>query len=107
MERKEMLRNVMRLAWKILRRNGYEWSRCLRVSWANIKLTAAMKNRIVKFYFQKISGEIREGWGTLQDHLLPEINPENKKTDDTCFIYYDTEKLGWRSFKKANLISII
>ena len=74
---------------------------------ANIKLKAAMKNRIVKFYFQKVDGSVREAYGTLKDNLIPAIaGTDNRKRNDTVQVFYDTEKQEWRCFKKANLISI-
>lgn len=52
-------------------------SEALKTAWMNIKLKAAMKERIVKFYFQKVDGSIREAYGTLKDSLLP----DSKGTD--------------------------
>ena len=53
MRTKEFLHEVMSLAWQFVRRNGFTMSEAMRVAWANMKLKAAMKNRIVKFYFKK------------------------------------------------------
>lgn len=66
-----------------------------------MKLKAEMKKRIVKFYFQKIDGSLREAYGTT--------NPETtgtRKPADTVQTYFDTEKQEYRCFKKANLIRI-
>lgn len=52
-------------------------SEALKTAWMNIKLKAAMKERIVKFYFQKVDGSIREAYGTLKDSMLP----DSKGTD--------------------------
>lgn len=43
----------------------------MKVAWANYKLKQAMKNKIVRFYYRKVSGEIREAFGSLQEKLLP------------------------------------
>ena len=97
----------MTLAWQFVKRNGFTMSEALKAAWANMKLKAAMKNRIVKFYFQKVDGSIREAYGTLKDNLIPAIaGTDNRKRNDTVQVFYDTEKQEWRCFKKANLISI-
>lgn len=63
---------VMCLAWQMVKRNGYSMSEALKTAWMNIKLKAAMKERIVRFYFQKVDGSLREAYGTLKENLLPE-----------------------------------
>ena len=62
---KSLMREVMRMAWQMVKKNGYSMSEALKTAWMNIKLKAAMKERIVKFYFQKVDGSIREAYGTL------------------------------------------
>ena len=106
MERKINLREVMKMAWQFVRRNGYSMSDALKCAWANIKLRAAMQNRIVKFYFQKVDGSTREAFGTLKASLLPETKGTGRKANDTLQTYFDTEKQEYRSFKKANLIKM-
>ena len=100
------LREILNLAWQFVRKNGYTMSEAMKVAWANYKLKQAMKNKIVKFYYRKVSGEIREAFGSLQDKLLPETKENGRKSNDTLFTYFDTERESWRSFKKANLINI-
>lgn len=103
---KNNMREVMSTAWQFVRKNGYTMSEAMKVAWANYKLKQAMKNRIVRFYYRKVSGEIREAFGSLQDKLLPPTQGTGKKANETLFTYYDTERESWRSFKKANLLSI-
>ncbi len=103
---KNQMSEVMRLAWQMVKKNGYSMSEALKVAWLNIKLKVAMKQRIVRFYYRKVSGEVREAFGSLQDKLLLETKESGRKTNDTLFTYYDTERESWRSFKKANLIKI-
>lgn len=101
------LRNVMSLAWQFVKRNGYTMSEALKCAWANIKLRTELSNRIVKFYFQKVNGEIREAYGTLASDKIPPIaGTDNRKRNDTVQVYFDTEKSEYRCFKKANLIRI-
>lgn len=103
---KETLRNIMQLAWQFVKRNGYTMSEALKCAWANIKLKAKMKTQIVKFYFQKVDGSIREAFGTLAENLLPPTQGTGRKANDTLQTYFDTEKQEYRCFKKANLLSI-
>ena len=100
--KRETLSKVMKLAWQFVKRNGFNLSEALKAAWANIKLVAAMHKGITKFYFTKVDGTIREAYGTLQYNLIPAITSE-RKTNETCQTYYDTEKQAWRCFKKANL----
>ena len=104
--RKNQLCEVMTLAWQFAKRNGFSMSDALKVAWRNIKVRAMMKTRIVKFYFQKVDGSIREAYGTLKETLIPATGSDNRKKNDTVQTYFDTEKQEWRCFKKANLMNI-
>ena len=102
---KNTLREVMQLAHQFIRKNGMSLSDALKTAWANIKLRAAMKSRIVKFYFVKVSGEIREAYGSLAEGIIPAIEGDgSRKQNESCQVYYDTEREGWRCFKRANLL---
>ena len=70
-----------------------------------IKLKAEMKKRIVKFYFQKIDGSLREAYGTMNPETIP-ATTGTRKPAGTVQTYFDTEKQEYRCFKKANLIRI-
>ncbi|MGI6048873.1 MAG: SH3 beta-barrel fold-containing protein [Petrimonas sp.] len=96
----------MSLSWQFTRKNGYSRSEALKAAWVNYRLIQAMQTRIVKFYFQKVDGSVREAWGTLRGDLLPG-GGDNKMKNSTVQVYYDTEKEGWRSFKKANLLQVV
>ena len=98
---------IMKLAWQFIKKNGMNMSNALTVAWRNIKIRAKMQKQIVKFYFQKVDGSVREAFGTLKAELLPAHEESSrKKKNDTVQTYFDTEKSEWRCFKKANLISI-
>ena len=104
---RSQISEVMCLAWQMVKRNGYTMSEALKTAWTNIKLRAAMKERIVKFYFQKVDGSVREAYGTLNEKLMPAIaGTDNRKKNDTVQTYYDTERQEFRCFKKANLLKI-
>ena len=70
------------------------------------KLKSKMKKGIVKFYFKKVDGTIREAYGTLKESLLPETTGSNRKPNPTAQTYFDTEKQEWRCFKVANLFTL-
>lgn len=95
----------MNLAWQFIKRNGYSRSEALKCAWANIKLRARLAKGIVKFYFVKVDGSLREAYGTLASNLTPSVT-SNRKGNDTTQTYYDTEKQAWRCFKKANLYKL-
>lgn len=95
---------IFKLAWQFVRKNGFNMSLALQVAWCNFKLKAAMKTRIVKFYFQKVDGSIREAYGTLKESLLPATQGTGRKASPTVQTYFDTEKGEWRCFKFANLL---
>ena len=63
-----------------------------------------MRTSIVKFYYQKVDGSIREAWGSLQDKYLEDIKKDNRSKNDTVQVYFDTEKQEFRCFKKLNII---
>ena len=96
----------MNTAWQFVKRNGMSMSEALKVAWTNYKLHATMLNKIVKFYFVKVDGSIREAYGTLKSTIVPATGESNRKQNDTIQTYFDTEKQEWRCFKKANLIKI-
>lgn len=106
MRTKEFLQKVMKLAWQLVKRNGYTMSEAMKVAWTNLKLVRAMKDRIVKFYFQKVDGSIREAFGTLNEAMIPSHTDGSRKKNDTVQVYFDTEKQEFRCFKKANLLRI-
>lgn len=103
---KTQMREVMILAWQMIKRNGYTMSEALKTAWRNIKLRAAMQQHVCKFYFQKVDGSLREAYGTLCERLIPATGESNRKKNDTVQTYYDTEKQEWRCYKIANLIKM-
>lgn len=105
--KKSDLRAIMQMAWQFVKRNGFTMAEALKAAWLNFKLKAAMAVRIVKFYFQKVDGSIREAYGTLNASVVPETSGnDNRRKNDTVQTYYDTEVQSWRCFKRANLLRI-
>lgn len=106
MRTRSFLHEVMSLAWQMVKRNGFTMSEALKVAWANMKLKLQMKTQIVKFYFQKVDGSVREAYGTLNEKLMPATSGDNRKKNDTVQVYFDTERQEYRCFKKANLLKM-
>lgn len=103
--KKSDLRAIMQMAWQFVKRNGFTMAEALKAAWLNFKLKMAMMAKIVKFYFQKVDGTIREAYGTLRNDLMPEISGnDSRKKNDTVQVYFDTERQGFRCFKRANLV---
>lgn len=101
------LRSIMQMAWQFVKRNGFTMAEAMKAAWLNFKLKAKMAIMIVKFYFQKVDGSIREAYGTLNENIMPAISGnDNRRKNDTVQVYFDTEAMGFRSYKKANLLRI-
>ena len=100
-----MKATIFKMMWQFIKVNGYSRSEALKCAWANFKLKAKMQVKIVKFYFQKVDGTIREAFGTLATGKVP-ATESNRKQNSTVQTYFDTEKGEWRCFKKANLLRI-
>jgi len=99
---------IMSEAHRFAKIAGISLSNALRKAWANFKLKIRMQAGIVKFYFQKIDGTIREAYGTLNDRFTSApMGNDNRKKNDTVQTFFDTEKREWRCFKKMNLISVV
>ena len=104
--KKETLSKIMHLAWQMVKRNGFAMAEAMRIAWRNIKLRAKMATAIVKFYYTKVDGSMREAYGTLNPAIMPETKGTERKPNPTTQVYYDTEKGEYRCFKVANLARI-
>lgn len=100
------LSSIMSEAHRISSITGLDLSSSLKKAWLNEKLNVAMKNRIVHFYYQKISGEIREAYGTLKANYIEGKVQGTGRTHRDCRTYYDTVADGFRSYKSYNIISM-
>ena len=100
---RSQMKEVMSTAWQMFRITGESFSECLKRSWLLLKLKAQMKKRTV----QKVSGEIRQAFGTLRDEVIADnVKGTGRKPNENLFTYFDCEKNEFRSFKKFNLIKI-
>lgn len=50
---RSQMKEVMQMAWSFVRKNGYSMSEALKCAWANLKLKAALKVKVVEFYFKR------------------------------------------------------
>lgn len=101
---RNQMRDIMLQAWQFVKRNGMSMAEALKCAWCNYKVRSAMRLRIVKFYFLKIDGSVREAYGTLKSDLVPATQESDRRRNETVQVYYDTEKASWRCFKRANLL---
>ncbi len=100
------LSEIMKTAWQFVKQTGITLSEGLKQAWKSYKLKVKMQSEIVRFYFKKVDGTVREAWGTLQSNIInPYIKGNNDKAkNNTIQVYFDTEKMQFRSFKKFNLV---
>ena len=92
MSTKSFLHEVMSLAWQFVRKNGYSMSEALKCAWANLKLKAALKVKIVEFYFKKTDGTLRQAFGTLKENLIGETKGTGRKPNDNLQVYWTQRK---------------
>ena len=72
-------------------------------------LRSLLANNIVRFTFRKVDGTIRYAVGTRNLDIARAktgVNIPTPKGEEQPYSYYDVEKMGWRSYKPENLISI-
>lgn len=106
--KKTDLRTIMQMAWQFVKRNGFELSEALKQAWQVFKLKKQMLKGIVKFYYKKVDGSIREAYGTLKSELMPAIDTSNDRRlkNPTVQVYFDTERQEFRCFKVANVLPL-
>ena len=72
-------------------------------------LHSLLATNIVSFTFRKVNGELRHARGTRNLTLAKNttgICIPAPKGPEQPYSYYDVDKMGWRSYKPENLISI-
>lgn len=72
-------------------------------------LHTLLAHNIVSFTYRKVNGEVRHAIGTrnltlAEIHTCTTIPTPNGEEQPNS--YYDVEKMGWRSYKPENVISI-
>lgn len=107
-----VMNNIMHSAWVISKETGLGISYGLKKSWESFRLQAKMRVEVVKFSYKTVKGGFRVAHGTLSGLFVPGgfswmfSTSEPRKHNDGVVRYYDMDRRGWRSFKKANLISV-
>ncbi len=74
-----------------------------------MQLLEKLRNGIVTFKFLKVDGTIREAVGSLNlDYIGIENKPKGggKPKPENIQVFFDMEKMQWRSYKKEYLIEI-
>lgn len=103
---KNQMRELMKRAWMLVKVYGFSMVEAMKQSWKVLKLKEALKKGIIKFYYQKLNGEVRTAWGTLKEGLIPKLKGTDHKKNESLITYYDNEKQAYRSLKIVNLIKI-
>ena len=70
------------------------------------KMRNLLRHNIVTFKFQKRDGSIRTAVGTLHPDFLPPIKGTGGPKPEYQMVYYDLEKMEWRSFRSFKFIKI-
>lgn len=76
---KNQMRELMKQAWMLVKVYGFSMADAMKQAWQVLKLKAALKKGVVKFFYQKLNGEIRCTWGTLKEDLIPETKGTDVK----------------------------
>jgi len=100
------LSEIMKTAWQFVKVNGFTMSEALKQAWLNIKLKVKMFKGVVKFYFEKVDGTVREAWGTLASRYIMAEPTGRGSSSPLVQCYWDCEKSAWRCYKIANLLRI-
>lgn len=98
-------RAIMNEAWRLIRQNGYTKSEALKTALLIAKTKRVMRTGIASFAYLKLDGTVREAHGTLMASALPSTGGMRRE-NSTLMTYYDTDKRSWRSFKKANILTV-
>jgi hypothetical protein len=72
-------------------------------------LRARLAGGTVQFTFTKISGEARPASGTTCFDLIPDAfrpKTDGKRTPENLVVYFDLDRMAWRSLRAENLVSI-
>lgn len=96
---------IMNEAWRLIRQNGYTKSEALKTAWMIAKTKRIMRSGVATFAYLKMDGSVREAHGTLMASALPATGGRRRE-DSTLMTYFDVDKGAWRSFKKANILSV-
>lgn len=99
---------VMNYAHHIFETTVISWSAALKKAWTLYRLVKAMRNGVVKFFYEKVDGSARVAYGTLCN--LPAgitfRKRSAKEPNYATLCYWDTKKNAFRSFRVENFIAV-
>ncbi len=109
MSKQTKMRIIMQMAWDFVKNNGKSLGEAMRCAWRNFKLRAGMyEGKAMRFSFLKKDGTIREALGTLARAAINYIpNGTGAPAPERVQRFWDLEKGEYRSFLKANLLSVM
>lgn len=99
----------MKQAWAHVKELALSMSKALSLAWKNIKAKAQMLAKIVTITFRKKDGTIRVATATLNPSLMPASSSQSthtRKSNDSVQVFWDIDKMAYRSYIKSNLMSI-
>jgi hypothetical protein len=100
------LSKIMSEAWLLVKTYALTISEALKKAWALFNVVNKMKKGVASFRFEKVNGEIRQAFGTLEESRLPKIeSTSNRAKSPFIQTYFDVEKNEFRCFKIINLIA--
>lgn len=56
---KSQMSELMKQSWMLVKVYGFSMAEAMKQSWKALKLKAALKKGVVKFFYQKLDGTVR------------------------------------------------
>lgn len=103
-------KEIMRIAWEIVRKEGTLIGEAMRMAWKAVKFLKRLRSEVVTFWYYKKGGEMREAHGTLMASRLPGYWSDEERTGTkrarawNTITYWDVDRCEYRSFRISNMI---
>jgi len=65
-----------------------------------------LQMKAMRITFTKVNGEERVMDCSLQEHIIPPTNPNNRKENEEVLPVFDINKGEWRSFRMDSITNI-
>ena len=69
-------------------------------------LVKNLQSRAMRITFTKVNGEERIMDCTLQEHMIPATDANNRKQNEDVLTVFDINKGEWRSFRLDSIINV-
>ena len=69
-------------------------------------LVKNLQSRAMRITFTKVNGEERIMGCTLQEHMIPATDANNRKQNEDVLPVFDINKGEWRSFRLDSIINV-